>query len=174
MIDQLIWVDYVVLGVIGLSAVISLWRGFLREFLSLVAWVAAFFIAFTFVDIGAALLTPYVAVPSVRVILSFGGLFLLTLFIGGVVNILITAIIKRAGLSGTDRMLGVVFGVLRGVAIIAVLVLLAGLTPIPDDPWWNQSLFLHHFETLALWLRGFMPAEFLEYFTFRPPNSEAL
>ena len=171
MLDGLIWVDFIVLGVIGLSALISLWRGFLREVLSLAAWVAAFVIAFLFVDKGAALLTPYVSVPSVRMILAFGGLFLITLFIGGLVNLLIAILVKRTGLSGTDRMLGIIFGVLRGVAIIAVLVLLAGLTPLPQDPWWQQSLFLHHFQTLAVWLQNFLPTEFINYVTYSSAGS---
>ena len=166
MLNGLIWVDLIVLGVIGLSALISLWRGFLREVLSLAAWVAAFVIAFLFVDKGAALLTPYVSVPSVRMILAFGGLFLITLFIGGLVNLLIAILVKHTGLSGTDRMLGIIFGVLRGIVIITVLVLLAGLTPIPQDPWWQQSLFLHHFQSLAVWLQNFLPAEFVDHITY--------
>ena len=166
MLDGLIWVDVFILGVIGLSALISLLRGFLREVLSLASWVAAFFVAFLLVDKGAAFLTPYVSVPSVRMILAFGGLFLITLFIGGLINLLIAILVKRTGLSGTDRMLGIIFGVLRGVVIITVLVLLAGLTPIPQDPWWQQSLFLHHFQALAVWLQNFLPVEFTHYVTY--------
>jgi membrane protein required for colicin V production len=82
------------------------------------------------------------------------------------VNILVAQIVQHTGLTGTDRLLGIVFGLLRGVALITVLVLLAGLTPLPKDPWWSQSLFLPHFQNAALWLRNFLPPTFAEYVQF--------
>jgi len=164
--NSLTIVDYSVLGVIGLSVLLSVWRGFMREVLSLAAWVVAFLIAFMFADAGAAYLAAYVSVPSVRIILAFGGLFLVTLFIGGLINILVAQLVKTTGLSGTDRMIGIVFGVVRGVAIIGLLVLLAGLTPLPSDPWWNESLLLPRFQPMALWLRGLLPPELAEHFSF--------
>ena len=164
--NSLTIVDYSVLGVIGLSVLLSVWRGFMREVLSLAAWIVAFLIAFMFADAGAAYLAAYVSVPSVRIILAFGGLFLVTLFIGGLINILVAQLVKTTGLSGTDRMIGIVFGVVRGVAIIGLLVLLAGLTPLPSDPWWNESLLLPRFQPMALWLRGLLPPELAEHFSF--------
>lgn len=162
----LIGVDYFILGVIGLSMLISLRRGFVREVLSLAAWIAASFMAFSFMDTGAAYLVDYISVPSVRIILAFSGLFLITLFLGGLVNLAMGHMIERTGLSSTDRMVGIIFGVLRGVTIISILVLLAGLTSLPEDPWWDQSLLLSHFQPLALWLRDFLPAELAKHFTF--------
>lgn len=166
MLSELVWIDYAILGIVGLSVLIGVWRGFMREVLSLAAWAAAFFVSFTFAAGVADYLTDYVSVPSVRIIMAFGGLFLITLLLGGLANILVAQMIQGTGLSGTDRMIGVIFGVLRGIAIIAVLVLLAGLTPVPQDPWWDQSLFLPHFQRLALWLRDFLPAAFAERITF--------
>ncbi len=166
--NNLLMVDYIVLGIIGLSVLISLWRGFMREVLSLAAWVVAFLVAFIFADTGAAYLANHISVPSVRIILSFGGLFLITLFIGGLINVVVSQLVKSTGLSGTDRMVGIVFGLVRGVAIIGLLVLLAGLTPLPSDPWWNESLLLPKFQPLALWLRGLLPPELAEHFSFSP------
>ena len=57
-------------------------------------------------------------------------------------------------------MLGVVFGVARGAVIVAILVLLAGLTPVPQDSWWQQSQLLGYFQDFALWMRDFLPPEF--------------
>ncbi len=128
--------------------------------------MAAFLIAFAFADEGASRLEPWISVPSVRIITAFGALFLTTLVIGGLVNILVAQLVQGTGLSGTDRMVGVVFGVVRGVAIVAVLVLLAGLTPLPADPWWSQSLFLPHLQDLALWLRDFLPVDLAAHFSF--------
>lgn len=164
--NNLLMVDYIVLGIIGLSVLISLWRGFMREVLSLAAWVVAFLVAFIFADTGATYLAKHISVPSVRIILSFGGLFLITLFIGGLINVVVSQLVKSTGLSGTDRMVGIVFGLVRGVAIIGLLVLLAGLTPLPNDPWWNESLLLPKFQPMALWLRGLLPLELAEHFSF--------
>jgi membrane protein required for colicin V production len=166
MLNKLNVADYFILSVLGLSVVIGVWRGFLREVLSLAAWVAAFAVAVFFAEDTAAYLSNHVSVPSVRLILAFGGLFLATLFLGGVLNILVSQVVLRAGLSAVDRFIGVFFGALRAIAIVAVIVLLAGLTPLPDDPWWRQSQLLPYFEPLALWLRDLLPAEYLEYFRF--------
>jgi len=71
-----------------------------------------------------------------------------------------------SGLSGTDRVLGIVFGIARGALVVGVLVLVAGLTPLPQDPWWEQSVLLGRFEAMALWLRSYLPPEVAAYFTF--------
>lgn len=166
MLNNFTGVDYFIVAVIALSLLISLWRGFLKEAISLAAWIAAFIVAFLFVEDGVAYLTQYIGVPSVRIIVAFGGLFLATLFMGGLVNLIVAQLVQRAPLSATDRMLGVFFGLLRGVAIVSILVLLAGLTPLPQDPWWDQSSLLPYFQRTALWLRGFLPPELAEHIQF--------
>lgn len=156
----MIWVDYAIVGIIGISALISLWRGFIKEVLSLAAWVAAFIVARTFTDGMASLLEPHVGVPSARMVLAFGILFVLTLLAGGIINFAIGKLVSSTGLSGTDKLLGILFGVARGVLVVSILVLVAGLTPVPKDPWWRESVLLGHFQSVALWIRGFLPAEF--------------
>jgi membrane protein required for colicin V production len=123
-------------------------------------------IAFIYVDAAAAHLDYYLGVPSISIIVAFGGLFLVTLFLGGLVNLTVAQLVRRTGLSSTDRMLGVAFGLLRGGALVAVLVLLAGLTPLPQDPWWTQSPLLPHFQEAALWLREFLPPDIAAYFKY--------
>ena len=78
------------------------------------------------------------------------------------VNFAAGKLIEKTGLSGTDRMLGVVFGALRGVVVVGILVLLAGFTAVPKDPWWDQSMLLKHFESMAVELRGFLPPTIAE------------
>lgn len=166
MLEHLMWVDYFILAVIALSMLISLRRGFLKEAISLASWIFAFIVAFLFVEQGAAYLTQYIGVPSVRIILAFGVLFLATLFLGGLVNLIVAQLVERTGLTGTDRMLGIIFGLARGVAVITVLVLMAGLTPLPQDPWWAQSPLLPHFQNAAIWMRDFLPPELAEHIQF--------
>lgn len=159
--DQLLWVDWLILAVVGVSVAVSLWRGLMREVLSLTAWVAAFAVAIVFADAVAQWLAALVDVPSVRRILAFGGLFLLTLFVGGLVNLLVARLLETTGLTGTDRLLGAAFGVARGMAVVTVLVLVVGFVPaLHEDPWWSQSLLLPYFRDLAAWLGGLMPDGF--------------
>jgi membrane protein required for colicin V production len=159
----MIWADYAILGIIGLSALLSILRGFVREILSLVAWVLAFWVALTFMHHLAGYLTEIVPVPSVRLVSAFLMLFLGTLLIMGVVNYVIGKVVAATGLSGTDRMLGIFFGIVRGILIVAVLVFVAGLTSLPRDPWWRESLLIKYFEPIALWIRGLLPEEAASY-----------
>lgn len=153
------WVDYTILAVIGISVVISLLRGFTKEALSLAGWVVAAWVALSFADNLQALLEPHISVPSLRLIIAFAILFIATLFLAGLVNYLAVQVIKKTGLSGTDRMIGIFFGVARGCLVVAVLVLIGGMTPMPQDPWWHESQLLHYFQDIAIWLRQFLPAE---------------
>ena len=153
------WADYCIVTLIALSMLIGLWRGLMREVISLATWIAAFAIAFLFAESGATHLAPHIEVPSLRLAAAFGGLFLATLLIGGLLGLLAAYLVDATGLTGTDRLLGGVFGVARGAAIIVVLVLAAGATPLPNDPWWQQSQLLSRFQEGALWLRGFLPPE---------------
>lgn len=164
----MIWIDYAILGVVGLSAFISVVRGFLKEALSLLGWIAAIWIGLAFSEDVGAQLADKVTVPSVRIALAFFSLFIATLFITGLIIYLVGLLVQKTGLSGTDRMLGVIFGVARGAVIVGILVLLAGLTPLPGDPWWRESMLVPHFERFALEMRGLLPAEIAQYFEFRP------
>lgn len=161
----MIWIDYVILGIIGLSALISLIRGFMREALSLAAWVLAFWVAWTFFR-RLALQLDWFTVPSVRLGAAFLILFLTTLMLGALVNYLVGQLVDKTGLSGTDRMIGILFGAARGAILVAMLVLLAGLTPLPNDPWWRESQLIGYFQELAIWLKQLLPADIGEKFNF--------
>ena len=162
----MIWADIAILVLVGISMLISLWRGFMREAMSLLAWVAAFWVGLTFAADVAVYLVDYLSVPSARLVVSFLVLFLLTLFVGGMVNYLVGKLVDKTGLTGSDRMVGVLFGLARGIVLVAILVLLAGLTPLPSDPWWHQSIFIEHFQTLAVWMRSFLPPEIGSYIRY--------
>ncbi len=162
----MIWVDYAILGIIGISALVSLVRGFVREAISLASLLLAFWVATQFSAHVGDMLSSKISVPSVRVGVAFGLLFVITLFAGGLVNYLAGLVVHKTGLSGTDRMLGLLFGILRGGAIVTLLVLAAGLTPLPKDPWWHDSQFIMHFQELAVWLRTQLPPDIASHFSF--------
>lgn len=165
--SALIWIDYCILGFIGLSALIGLIRGLLSEVLSLVIWGVAVWIGLYYGRRFSLYLEPVIAVPSARMAVSFLALFIATLMTGGLVSFLLRKLVSSTGLSGTDRLAGMLFGVARGMLIAAVLVLLAGVTPLPEDPWWKQSQLIPPFQSLALWLREQLPVELASYVKYR-------
>jgi membrane protein required for colicin V production len=163
----LIWIDYILLAVILVSALLSLWRGFVREALSLASWIVALWVALLFFHDLADWLARWIDTPSVRDAVGFGVLFVVTVLIGGLVGYLAGQLVAKTGLTATDRALGVIFGIARGIVIVAVLVLLAGLTALPQDPWWQQSLLLEHFQEMAVWLKSFLPEDIARNIQFQ-------
>jgi len=154
----MIWVDYAILATIGLSAVMSFMRGFISEVVSLAGWVAAIWIAIHHAERAIPLLQPYIETPSLQHAAAFLLLLLLTLMAAALLNWLLQ-LIARNGMGGTDKLLGMLFGTLRGALMVVALVIAAGYTPIPQDPWWQQSQLLPYFQQLALELRDYLPAE---------------
>ncbi len=149
----MVWVDIVIPGIIAVSALISLLRGFVREALSLVGWLAAFWIALTFAGDLANLFLAGISVPSIRMIVAFTILFVVTLVVMALINNLAGQLIKKSGLKGTDRMIGMIFGIARGAIVVSVLVLLAGYTTMTQDQWWKDSVMIDVFHEFAVWLR---------------------
>ena len=153
----MIWLDYILLVIIAISALLSLWRGFVMEAISLVSWILALWVAVIFFQDLAELMKDWILTASIRNVAAFAALFVGTALVGGLVNFLAGQLVAKTGLTATDRALGMVFGFVRGVVIVAVLVLLAGLTALPQDPWWREALLLGHFQDMALWLSSFLP-----------------
>lgn len=152
-------VDVVVIFVIFLSALFSLIRGFVKEAVSLATWIIAIWLAATFAPKLAAALPNSIESEAVRQAVGFGVLFVLTLMVGAIVNMLISQVVKKTGLSGADRIFGVAFGVLRGGLIIIVFVVIAGMTPLPDAEWWQSSTLLQWFESAALVIQEYIPED---------------
>lgn len=147
------WADWVIVVIIAISALISLKRGFVKEALSLLTWVAAFIIARLFTDQLSVVLSSYIETPSARVVAAFVLLFVVVLFIGTLVNNLIGMLIKATGLSSTDRVLGMAFGIARGCILVVVAVALLALTPVVQDRWWAESSLIPHFRLMEGWTR---------------------
>ncbi|PHS71989.1 MAG: colicin V production CvpA [Cycloclasticus sp.] len=163
---NLIWIDYAILGIIFLSAIIGLFRGFVKEAFSLGTWIVSIIVAIRFSQQFSIYLTDYIEVPSVRIAAAFIVLLLLTLILGAMLSYLVSQIVDKTGLSGTDRFAGFLFGIARGMVVMSVLVLLAGLTPLPQDPWWVESTLIGPFQNLSVWLREQIPEGVSGYFSY--------
>lgn len=155
---QLIWIDYAIAGLVGISAVIGLIRGFVAEAFSLFTWGVAVWVGLSFSREFSVYLQPWITVPSGRMAAAFLILFVITLIVGSLVRFLLGQLVDSTGLTGSDRFAGLLFGIARGVLVVAVLVLLAGLTPLPEDPWWKESGLITHFQSVAVWLKDQLPS----------------
>lgn len=160
------WADYFILGVLGLSVLIGLWRGLIAEVMALACWAASFWVAWLFGDKLAAYFTG-VEVPSVRLLLGYGLCFLAVLIAGALVSFLLRKLVAGSGLSGTDRLLGMFFGLGRGLLLVLIAVLLLGFTPLPRDPWWQQSQLLPGFRGGAEWLSAQLPESVVSHLDLR-------
>ena len=157
------WADYTILAVLGLSVLMGLWRGFIGEVLALLCWVAAFWVAWMLGPALADHFSASISTPSVRVVLAYVLCFITVLIAGAIVTYLMRKLVEGSGLSGSDRLLGMVFGLVRGFALVTLVVLLLGFTAFRRDPWWNESRLLPNFETGARWLGDRLPAQVARY-----------
>lgn len=160
------WIDFVIIGVIFISCVISLVRGFVREALSLTGWVVSFLIAWRLHGSFSTLLHSVISNLNLRLIVAFFVLFTLSMVMFAIFNFFAGKIVQRTGLSGADRAIGVLFGFLRGVVLVSALVALAGLTQIPKTVIWQHSYLVFKFQAIAIWLTGFLSPEVAKSFVF--------
>lgn len=155
--------DITILTICGLSMLVSLFRGFIREVFSLLVWFAAVYAALMAANPLSEQMQPWIELPSVRLIIAFVGVFVLVLVVGGLINYLLGKLVASTGLSGTDRLVGALFGAVRGLAIVLVAVIIARMTPFPGDPWWQESQLLPQFERLAVMAVSHFPESMQEY-----------
>lgn len=158
--------DYCIIAVLALSVLMGLWRGFIGEALALACWAVAFWVAWT---LGPQLAAAFSAIdtPSVRLLLGYAICFIAVLIAGAIVSFLMRKLVAGSGLSGSDRLLGMVFGLMRGLVLVTLTVLLLGFTPLPRDPWWHHSQLLPTFEQGAHWLSARLPPEVAKYLDLR-------
>lgn len=151
--------DFALLGIVGASTLLGVIRGLIKELLSLVAFGLAFLAAIWWGPglAGMGLLN-WVSHDYLRLGISYAALFVLTLLAVGLVNMAMAAMIKSTGLSPADRGLGAMFGLIRGALLILVLVVIAGYTPLPQEPWFEQAMFSDQVVGVIQQLKARLPA----------------
>lgn len=155
--------DYAVLAIIGLSIIFSVMRGMVREVIAILGWVAAFYVGRTYTDQLLPMMPADIPTESLRVLAAFLVLFLATLLLASLLGIALSAIIKKIGLGWLNRLLGAMFGVLRGVLIVCVVVFLAGLTEVPKDARWRNAMFSAPIEALVNSMLPWVPSSIAKH-----------
>ena len=161
--DALIWIDWVIIALITVSTLISLKRGFVKEALSLVTWIGAFILARTFHPQMQSLLESTVETPLVRLIAAFAILIFGTLIVGAIINNMIGHLVRATGLSATDRVLGMGFGLLRGLVVVIVAIAFTRYTPLAQDTWWRSSIMINRLAVVEDWSRRTLGDEFARF-----------
>ncbi|PXW28162.1 CvpA family protein [Paraburkholderia caballeronis] len=156
--------DYAVLAVIGLSALRGAWRGFVGEIFGLIGWIAAFIVACRFVDH----VVPWIPAnwPGgglTQWLLAFALIVIGVVLVASVANALLTRLVTASGLSGVDRSLGMMFGLVRGVVLVLVLVVLGGLTELPQQNFWRDALLRPYAEQGVRELKPLLPDPLAAY-----------
>ena len=148
------WTDYLLIAVLVFSSIAGLMRGLLREVISLITWIAAVWIAWTF----ASSLEPYLggalSDASVRPWAARTIIFVAVLLIGAALGALVSHFVRLSLFSGVDRLLGLMFGLLRGVVVLGVLAMLAHAVRLQDEPWYRASVLVPYAEQAGNVLRG--------------------
>ncbi|MGL9769144.1 MAG: CvpA family protein [Sodalis sp. (in: enterobacteria)] len=152
----MIWIDYIITGIVFFSALLSLIRGFIRETFSLVIWACAFFIASYYYSYLAIYLTSFEK-QIIRNGMAITLLFVATLIVGSILNYIIGSLVERTGFSTTDWVLGAFFGMLRGILIVsAALFFLDTFTSFSHSQDWQQSRLIPQFRGINRWFFNYL------------------
>jgi membrane protein required for colicin V production len=159
--------DYAVLTVISASVLLGLWRGVVSEILALAAWIVAFLVARAEAVEVAHWLVGRIAEPGLRLAVAWVLVFVGVLIVFAIARMLISLMLKAVGLGLLDRLLGAAFGVLRGILVVLMAVLVAGMTTLPKADWWRNATLAPPLETVVIAAKPWLPAEAAKRIRFR-------
>ena len=160
------WFDYAVFAIVGLSVLLAVLRGVVREIAALAGWVAALILSGLFAQQLAQWL-PAALSPMLRAVIAYLVIFLGVLLLSGLAGVLLAKLFRAAGLGFTDRAVGALFGLARGVLIVFVAVMLAGLTSLPREPFWREAALSGPIETAVLAARPALPKDLAQRIRYR-------
>ncbi|QQS16721.1 MAG: CvpA family protein [Neisseriales bacterium] len=165
--------DLIVVIIMGASITLSLFRGLVSEILSLAAWFITFFVAKSATPTIATIIPTIVTdIAGARTAIAFVVVFIFVWILTVLCRILLSKLIKASGLSGINRILGVLFGALRGIALVACMTLICGLTNIPKKPSWQKAFFTAPFEKVVRKAAIFLPNRIVRQIHYPPRSSD--
>jgi membrane protein required for colicin V production len=150
------WVDVVIVLLIVASGAFGFWRGFAKESIAVVTWLAAIWLAWRSAWMVEPVLGDWDAAPELRVWVARGLIFVAILIVGGLIAWLLRAVIRSTGLSSTDRSLGALFGLARGVLVVGLLTIVVELSGLAGEAWWQGSTLRPFGEQVAAGIRYYV------------------
>jgi membrane protein required for colicin V production len=145
--------DYVIMGVILVSALVGAARGFLRETIAFVSWVVALLVAWHFSDLIEPHLGGLLAATAVKPWVARLIIVLLVLLVGALIGAVADHFVRLSIFSGMDRLVGFAFGALRGFLLLGVFVIFGQLVHLDSERWWHDSHLIPTGESVANALR---------------------
>jgi membrane protein required for colicin V production len=156
-------VDWILLAILGLSLLLGLWRGIVQEVLSLAGWVAAFYVSQMYAPMAAAWLPMEGSSQMLRYAAGFVVVFIAVLVVTVLVSWMVKKLISAVGLGPLDRLLGSLFGLMRGVVILLAVTVLVGMTPMRETDAWKQAQGTQWLQQFLHVLKPVLPADFGKY-----------
>lgn len=164
-------IDYGIIAAIGISVLMGILRGFVREAMSLVTWITAIIVAVLYSEPVSVYFTA-ISLAPVRLLLAFILLVLLTLIIGGLISHLVSKLMQSTGFSVTDRIMGSLFGFARGAVIVAMVILVgSSSSSVTATPLWKNSFLIPTIQPIADWVKAKFPEEWSKLFPKLPENA---
>lgn len=154
--------DIVLIAAVALSVAVGSWRGLVRSLISLVAWIAAVLLAIRWGPVVAATLAGWQFPPQLAPLVGLLLVFLGVVITGAACGYYIARLLHAVGLGVVDRLLGAVFGLVRGVTLLVVVALIAGLTELPRHDWWQNSMIASQLAGIVLSLAPYLPPQWAE------------
>lgn len=158
--------DYVVIGIVSLSLLFGLWRGVVGEIIALLAWALAIFAALEFGSLVGRTVFVGMADPAMQTLAGCVLIFVGVLVVMSLIRMAVKSMVKALGLSMSDRLLGMVFGLARGVLVCMVLVGLGGMTAAPTQSWWRGASLAAPLETVVLATKPWLPDDLAKRIRF--------
>ena len=152
------WLDLVIIGVISLSILTGVIRGFIKELIALCIWVLAIWMGYQYAPLLDPYLNSWISDKSIRFIAGFVIIMVSTLITGGIFNAVLGILMKKSGLSGTDRILGIVFGFARGFFIVTLGLLVLQMTSLSREEQTKDSRLMVMFQPSVQWISARVPS----------------
>ncbi|MCY7387856.1 MAG: CvpA family protein [Burkholderiales bacterium] len=161
--------DYAIIAVVLVSLGVGAWRGAIREVINIAGWVLAFFLAHALSATLAPYFADWMAEPVYRSVVAWIVIFVAVLIFAALLACLLSELVRKLGLSGLDRVLGAMVGLLRGGLVVIVLALAAGMTKFPDSALWKNAALTPPVEVAALYARALLPQSLAAKISYRSP-----
>ena len=163
--------DLALIGIVALSTLFAFARGVIRELIALATWIVGFVLAIHYAGPAAQLFSALDLPPFAKHVLAFALILIVALLVGALVATMLSGAVRAIGLGFVDRVLGAVFGLARGAVVVVAFALIAGVTALPRQDWWQNSTLGRPLAIAALALKPYLPRAWAQRLDFSPAGT---